>query len=252
MCSSDLNVFAKYPGLIRSKNFGNFAHVADAAQAQTKAAQSLIPNLRKSMSPEERMHFDAELGKSPQDYMGAMERAQTNVARDKQHGELVKAGVPIESIDRAKLYSPVEVESLAQQVDMRKAREAEQKAIKDQIIKAVAKDQASGIAMSKALAEAKLLPQGWEGLTKLTPPPPSPPGSVDLARRASMVDRHIDNIREARNDILKRIQDGGMTKEEEDAARLELRTLATQYADANSQLQDLIEGTQPEIGRAHV
>ena len=112
------NVFAKYPGLIRSKNFGNFAHVADAAQAQTKAAQSLIPNLRKSMSPEERAHFDAELGKSPQDYMSAYERAQTNVARDKQHGELVKADVPIESIDRTKLYSPVEVESLAQRAGL--------------------------------------------------------------------------------------------------------------------------------------
>ena len=81
------SLVTKFPGLIRSKNFGNFAHVADAAQAQTKAAQSLIPNLRKSMSPEERMHFDVELGKSPQDYMSAYERAQANVARDKQHGD---------------------------------------------------------------------------------------------------------------------------------------------------------------------
>ena len=70
------NVFAKYPGLIRSKNFGNFAHVADTAQAQTKAAQSLIPNIRARLNPNELRHFDKALAANPNDYIGAAEAAR--------------------------------------------------------------------------------------------------------------------------------------------------------------------------------
>lgn len=110
------NIFQKNPSLALSRNFGQFANMAEMVRP-SKAAQSMIPSLAMKLPIEERGVFN-ELVNQPQfanNPFAAYDEAQRRGSRSKQHGELVKAGVPLAKIDQTKDYSPVEFQDLINQ-----------------------------------------------------------------------------------------------------------------------------------------
>jgi hypothetical protein len=107
------NVFKQRPGLALSRNFNQFANMAQMVQP-SKATSTLAPSLAKSLAPQSREKF-FNLIQTPQfanDPLGAMTQVQLDEEREKQHGELVKAGIPLAKIDRSKTYSPIEFQEL--------------------------------------------------------------------------------------------------------------------------------------------
>lgn len=109
------NIFKNNPSLALSRNFGQFANMAEMARP-SKAAQSMIPSLAMKLPIEERGVFN-ELVNQPEfanNPFAAYDEAQRRGARSKQHGELVKAGVPLAKIQADKDYSPIEFEDLIQ------------------------------------------------------------------------------------------------------------------------------------------
>lgn len=110
------NVFKQRPGLALSRNFKQFANMAQMVQP-SKATSTLAPSLAKSLAPQSREKFFS-LIQTPQfanDPLGAMTQVQLDEEREKQHGELVKAGIPLAKIDRSKTYSPIEFEEMVLQ-----------------------------------------------------------------------------------------------------------------------------------------
>jgi len=110
------NVFKQRPGLVLSRNFNQFANMAQMVQP-SKATSTLAPSLAKSLAPQSREKFFS-LIQTPQfanDPLGAMTQVQLDEEREKQHGELVKAGIPLAKIDRSKSYSPIEFEEMVLQ-----------------------------------------------------------------------------------------------------------------------------------------
>lgn len=110
------NIFKNNPSLALSRNFGQFANMAEMARP-SKAAQSMIPSLAMKLPIEERGVFN-ELVNQPEfanNPFAAYDEAQRRGSRSKQHGELVKAGVPLAKIDQTKDYSPIEFEDLVRQ-----------------------------------------------------------------------------------------------------------------------------------------
>jgi hypothetical protein len=110
------NIFKNNPSLALSRNFGQFANMAEMARP-SKAAQSMIPSLAMKLPIEERGVFN-ELVNQPEfanNPFAAYDEAQRRGSRSKQHGELVKAGVPLAKIDQTKDYSPVEFQDLINQ-----------------------------------------------------------------------------------------------------------------------------------------
>lgn len=110
------NVFQKNPALALSRNFNQFANMAEMAKP-SKAMQSVIPSLAMKLPIEERGIFN-QLINDPQysaNPFAAYDEAQRRSARAKQHGELVKSGVPLAKIDQARDYSPIEFEDLVRQ-----------------------------------------------------------------------------------------------------------------------------------------
>jgi len=107
------NVFRQRPGLALSRNFNQFANMAQMVQP-SKAASTLAPSLARSLNPQSREKF-LGLIQTPafaNDPLGAMTQVQMDEEREKQHGELVKAGIPLSKIDRKKTYSPIEFEEM--------------------------------------------------------------------------------------------------------------------------------------------
>lgn len=107
------NVFKQRPGIVFSPNFSQFAKMAQVVQP-SKATSTLAPSLAKSLAPQSREKFFS-LIQTPQfanDPLGAMTQVQLDEEREKQHGELVKAGIPLAKIDRSKTYSPIEFQEL--------------------------------------------------------------------------------------------------------------------------------------------
>lgn len=107
------NVFRQRPGLALSRNFNQFANMAQMVQP-SKAASTLAPSLARSLNPQSREKF-LGLIQTPafaNDPLGAMTQVQMDEEREKQHGELVKAGIPLAKIDRNKMYSPIEFEEM--------------------------------------------------------------------------------------------------------------------------------------------
>jgi hypothetical protein len=110
------NVFKQRPGIVFSPNFSQFAKMAQVVQP-SKATSTLAPSLAKSLAPQNREKF-FNLIQTPQfanDPLGAMTQVQLDEEREKQHGELVKAGIPLAKIDRSKSYSPIEFEEMVLQ-----------------------------------------------------------------------------------------------------------------------------------------
>ena len=110
------NIFRKNPAIIFSPQFRQFSQAAQFARP-SKAAQSMIPSLAMKLPVEERGIFN-QLVNTPefaQNPFAAFDEAQRRGGRAKQHGELVKAGVPLAKIDMAKDYSPIEFEDLVRQ-----------------------------------------------------------------------------------------------------------------------------------------
>lgn len=110
------NVFKQRPGLVLSPNFNQFTQMARFAQP-SKATSTLAPSLAKNLAPQSRERFFG-LIQTPQfanDPLGAMTQVQMEEEREKQHGELVKAGIPLSKIDRSKTYSPIEFEEMVLQ-----------------------------------------------------------------------------------------------------------------------------------------
>lgn len=110
------NIFKNNPSLALSRNFGQFANMAEMARP-SKAAQAMIPSLAMKLPIEERGVFN-ELVNQPEfanNPFAAYDEAQRRGSRSKQHGELVKAGVPLAKIDQTKDYSPIEFEDLVRQ-----------------------------------------------------------------------------------------------------------------------------------------
>lgn len=110
------NIFKNNPSLALSRNLGQFANMAEMVRP-SKAAQSMIPSLAMKLPIEERGVFN-ELVNQPEfanNPFAAYDEAQRRSARSKQHGELVKAGVPLAKVDMAKDYSPVEFQDLINQ-----------------------------------------------------------------------------------------------------------------------------------------
>jgi hypothetical protein len=110
------NIFRKNPAMMMSPDFGRFVQASRYLQP-SKAAQAVVPNLAKKLPVSERDIFN-QLINTPQfanNPFAAYDEAQRRGARSKQHGELVKAGVPLAKIDMAKDYSPVEFQDLINQ-----------------------------------------------------------------------------------------------------------------------------------------
>lgn len=110
------NIFKNNPSLALSRNFNQFSNMAEMVRP-SKAAQSMIPSLAMKLPIEERGVFN-ELVNQPEfanNPFAAYDEAQRRGARSKQHGELVKAGVPLAKIDQTKDYSPIEFEDLVRQ-----------------------------------------------------------------------------------------------------------------------------------------
>ena len=102
------NVFKQRPGLALSRNFNQFANMAQMVQP-SKATSTLAPSLAKSLAPQSRERF-FNLIQTPQfanDPLGAMTQVQLDEEREKQHGELEKAG--ISNYPKDKLLSPPEM-----------------------------------------------------------------------------------------------------------------------------------------------
>jgi len=107
------NIFKNNPSLALSRNFNQFAGMQQMVQP-SKAASTLAPSLAKSLNPQSREKFFG-LIQTPEfanDPLGAMTQVQLEEEREKQHGELVKAGIPLAKIDRNKMYSPIEFEEM--------------------------------------------------------------------------------------------------------------------------------------------
>lgn len=110
------NVFKQRPGLVFSPNFNQFAKMAQMVQP-SKAASTLAPSLAKTLPPQRREKFFS-LIQTPEfanDPLGAKTLIEMEDEREKQHGELVKSGVPLAKIDRSRTYSPIEFQELALQ-----------------------------------------------------------------------------------------------------------------------------------------
>jgi hypothetical protein len=110
------NIFKNNPSLALSRNFNQFSNMAEMVRP-SKAAQSMIPSLAMKLPIEERGVFN-ELVNQPEfanNPFAAYDEAQRRGSRSKQHGELVKAGVPLAKIDQTKDYSPIEFEDLVRQ-----------------------------------------------------------------------------------------------------------------------------------------
>jgi hypothetical protein len=110
------NIFRKNPAMMMSPDFGQFVQASRYLQP-SKAAQAVVPNLAKKLPVSERDIFN-QLINTPQfanNPFAAYDEAQRRGARSKQHGELVKAGVPLAKVDMAKDYSPVEFQDLINQ-----------------------------------------------------------------------------------------------------------------------------------------
>lgn len=110
------NIFRKNPAMMMSPDFGQFVQASRYLQP-SKAAQAVVPNLAKKLPVSERDIFN-QLINTPQfanNPFAAYDEAQRRGSRSKQHGELVKAGVPLAKIDMAKDYSPVEFQDLINQ-----------------------------------------------------------------------------------------------------------------------------------------
>lgn len=110
------NIFKKNPALAFSRNAGQFASAAQMMQP-SNAMKAAIPSLAMKLPIEERGIFnqllnDPEFSANP---FAAYDEAQRRSARARQHGELVKAGVPLSKIDTTRDYAPVEFEDLIQQ-----------------------------------------------------------------------------------------------------------------------------------------
>lgn len=102
------NVFKQRPGLALSRNFNQFANMAQMVQP-SKATSTLAPSLAKSLAPQSREKFFS-LIQTPQfanDPLGAMTQVQLDEEREKQQGELEKAG--ISNYPKDKLLSPPEM-----------------------------------------------------------------------------------------------------------------------------------------------
>lgn len=110
------NVFRKNPALAFSRNFNQFANMAEMVQP-SKASQAMIPSLAMKLPIEERGVFN-QLVSTPEfanNPFAAYDEAQRRGARLKQHGELVKNNVPLAKIDPNRDYSPIEFEDLVRQ-----------------------------------------------------------------------------------------------------------------------------------------
>ena len=102
------NIFKNNPSLALSRNFNQFAGMQQMVQP-SKAASTLAPSLAKSLAPQSREKF-FNLIQTPQfanDPLGAMTQVQLDEEREKQHGELEKAG--ISNYPKDKLLSPPEM-----------------------------------------------------------------------------------------------------------------------------------------------
>ena len=122
------NVFRKNPALAMSPYFRNLAMMQPS-----RASQSLSPSLSMKLPVEARGHFNRLL-QTPefaQNPLGAYDEAERLHNIDKQHGELVKAGVPIEKIEKGKFYSPVEFESAVIQAKTPKGGDPRMAALKE-------------------------------------------------------------------------------------------------------------------------
>jgi hypothetical protein len=98
-----------FPGLAQSKSFGNYAEIAKNANA----SNSLVPNLRKNLPVELREAFDRHL-QTTGNPVEAHDMAEMEGEVGKQHGEMVKSGVPLHALQPGRLYTPVEAEDLVQ------------------------------------------------------------------------------------------------------------------------------------------
>jgi hypothetical protein len=110
------NIFKKNPALAFSRNAGQFASAAQIMQP-SNAMKAAIPSLAMKLPIEERTIFnqllnDPEFSTNP---FAAYDEAQRRSARARQHGELVKAGVPLSKIDTTRDYAPIEYEDLVRQ-----------------------------------------------------------------------------------------------------------------------------------------
>lgn len=110
------NIFKKNPALAFSRNAGQLASAAQMIQP-SNAMKAAIPSLAMKLPIEERTIFnqllsDPEFSTNP---FAAYDEAQRRSARARQHGELVKAGVPLSKIDTTRDYAPIEYEDLVRQ-----------------------------------------------------------------------------------------------------------------------------------------
>jgi len=103
------NVFKQRPGLALSRNFNQFANMAQMVQP-SKATSTLAPSLAKTLNPEDREEFFRLAYTDPRymnDPLGAQTEVLTRRRMLEQQGELEKAG--ISNYPKDKLLSPPEM-----------------------------------------------------------------------------------------------------------------------------------------------
>lgn len=103
------NIFKNNPSLALSRNFGQFANMAEMVRP-SKAAQTLAPSIAKSIPAPYRDKYMALVNGDPryaQDPLGAKTAVETEMGIDEQRGRLRKMGVDTSKLER-RLYTPEE------------------------------------------------------------------------------------------------------------------------------------------------
>ena len=109
------NILKSFPELARSRNLGG---VLNYAKAVTPSAgqRTLAPSLRNKLKPHERQYFDEHFNQNG-DALSAYDAAQMRGEHENGLVEMMKAGVPLDVVDkyRERPLNPLEREAIIQQ-----------------------------------------------------------------------------------------------------------------------------------------